>query len=210
MIRSGEQFIDNLSRIRVSLKPEYNRNTSERINSWVEVSKPSQVLNTRQTLRTDDKFVAKSFQTIHEFKSIISETRHEISFKTKGDNTQVSHKTHETNDSSIRNGYKTNSNTNICETNDNKINSNDENIKLYNRYEVCLFMIELINKNSCTFNKCLNKTTLDQRFSMLSKLMIENGFKKFDAKVCQNFFTKINGLYIEVNIHYNKNCFFLI
>jgi hypothetical protein len=210
LIRSGEQFIDNLSRIRVSLKPEYNRNTSERINSWVEVSKPSQVLNTRQTLRTDDKFVAKSFQTIHEFKSIISETRHEISFKTKGDNTQVSHKTHETNDSSIRNGYKTNSNTNICETNDNKINSNDENIKLYNRYEVCLFMIELINKNSCTFNKCLNKTTLDQRFSMLSKLMIENGFKKFDAKVCQNFFTKINGLYIEVNIHYNKNCFFLI
>ncbi len=208
MIRSGQQFIDNLSRIRVSLKPEYNRNTSERINSWVEVSKPSQVLNTRQTLRTDDKFVSKSFQTIHEFKSIISETRHEISFKTKGDNTQVSHKTHETNDSSIRNGYKTNSNTNICEKNDKKINSNDENIKLYNRYEVCLFMIELINKNSCTFNKCLNKTTLDQRFSMLSKLMIENGFKKFDAKVCQNFFTKINGLYIEVNIRYKKNCFF--
>jgi hypothetical protein len=207
LIRNGQQFIDNLSRIRVSLKPQYNRNTSERLNSWVEVSKPSQVLNTRQTLRTDDKFVAKNFQTIHEFKSIISETRHEVPSKTR-DNTQVSHKTHETNDNSIRNSYKTNSKTNICETNYNKINSNDENIKLYNRYEVCLFMIELINKNYHTLNKCLNKTNLDQRFSMLSKLMIENGFKQFDAKVCQNFFTKINGLYIEVNIRYKKNCFF--
>ncbi len=210
MIRNGQQFIDNLSRIRVSLKPEYNGNRSQDLNSWVEVSKPSQVLNTRQTLRTDDKFVAKSFQTIHEFKSIISETRHEISSKTRGDDTEVSHKTHETNDNSIRNGYKTNSKANICETNEKKINSNDENIKLYNRYEVCLFMIELINKNSHTLNKCLNKTTLDQRFSMLLKLMIENGFKQFDAKVCQNFFTKINGLYIEVNILYNKNFFFLI
>lgn len=88
---------------------------------------------------------------------------------------------------------------NKCDNKSINYNNNNENIKLYNNYEICLFMIQLVIKNAIILQKI---HSIDEKFSFLSEKMTEIGFNQFDANVCKTYFTAILRYYAEVIIIY--------
>jgi hypothetical protein len=217
LIRNGQQFIDNLSRIRVSLKPEYNRNTSPHIFGFSDDENSSEeVLIPRH--ETNDKFMTNDFQTIDNFESIISVTRHDTNRALNETQSQQN----------IDNFYETLENLNSIQINgkqevDKRIVdiSSEENktkqilktsqqqnsfnsqqfisqpvIESYLNFELKLdlIFIEIIHKYGKYFNSCDNSLV----WQTISYEMIKRGSIELTANTCQNRFIALIDQYFQI------------